>query len=151
MTDQTPPPPGSPGQPGPPPAAQPGPPPAARPGPPPGAPSPSPQPPPAPQPAPPYGQGQPGYGQPSYGQPAPAPVHRSPRPPLDLPKIVFIAGWVVAGLYAVWFLYTLTQDDFGVDFGDRLFGSLPDLGTGVFYAGVLLAVSVWLGKQKADG
>jgi len=40
--------------------------------------------------------------------------------------------------------------DFGADFGDRLFGSLHDLATGVFYTAVLLAVSVWLGKQKTS-
>ncbi|HWC68009.1 MAG TPA: hypothetical protein VG478_08090, partial [Acidimicrobiales bacterium] len=70
------------------------------------------------------------------------------RKPLDLPKLVFIAAWFVLGLYGLWFIYTLTQDDFGADFGDRLFGSLQDLGTGIFYTAVLLAVSVWLGKQK---
>ncbi|HET6832454.1 MAG TPA: hypothetical protein VFH30_01205 [Acidimicrobiales bacterium] len=31
---------------------------------------------------------------------------------------------------------------------DALFGSLQNLATGIFYAAVLLAVSVWLGKQK---
>jgi hypothetical protein len=70
------------------------------------------------------------------------------RKPLDLPKLVFIAAWAVLGLYGLWFIYTLTQDDFGADFGDRLFGSLQDLATGVFYTAVLLAVSVCLGKQK---
>ena len=93
--------------------------------------------------APPGYQYQPsGYGQhySGYGPPT--------RKPLDLPKLVFIAAWVVLGLYGLWFIYTLTQDDFGGDFGDRLFGSLADLATGVFYTAVLLAVSVWLGKQR---
>jgi hypothetical protein len=87
----------------------------------------------------------PGYGQ-HYAGYAPA-----GRKPLDLAKLVFIAAWVVLGLFGLWFLYTLTQDDLGSDFGDRLFGSLQNLATGIFYAAVLLAVSVWLGKQKADG
>jgi hypothetical protein len=93
--------------------------------------------------APPGYQYQPsGYGQHYSGYAPPT------RKPLDLPKLVFIAAWVVLGLYGLWFIYTLTQDDFGADFGDRLFGSLQDLGTGIFYTAVLLAVSVWLGKQK---
>jgi hypothetical protein len=97
-----------------------------------------------PPPAPPPGYQYPpaGYGQqyPGYAPP--------PRKPLDLPKLVFIAAWVVLGLYGLWFIYALTQDDFGADFGDRLFGSLQNLATGIFYAAVLLAVSVWLDKQK---
>jgi hypothetical protein len=93
--------------------------------------------------APPGYQYQPsGYGQHYSGYSPPT------RTPLDLPKLVFIAAWVVLGLYGLWFIYTLTQDDFGADFGDRLFGSLQDLATGIFYTAVLLAVSVWLGKQK---
>jgi hypothetical protein len=64
---------------------------------------------------------------------------------------VQIAAFVVVGLFALAFLYGLTQDDqFGGSFGDRFFGGLPGLATGIFYGGVLLAVSVWLGKQKAD-
>jgi hypothetical protein len=72
------------------------------------------------------------------------------RTPLDLPKLVFIAAWVVLGLFGLWFIYTLTQDDLGADFGDRLFGNLQGLATGIFYAAVLLAVSVWLSKQKTS-
>jgi hypothetical protein len=83
-----------------------------------------------------------GYGQHYSGHAPPT------RTPLDLPKLVFIAAWVVLGLYGLWFIYTLTQDDRGADFGDRLFGSLQDLAIGIFYAAVLLAVSVWLGKQR---
>jgi hypothetical protein len=95
--------------------------------------------------APPGYQYQPsGYGQHYSGYAPPI------RKPLDLPKLVFIAAWVVLGMYGLWFIYRLTQDDFGADFGDRLFGSLQDLATGVFYTAVLLAVSVWLGKQKTS-
>jgi hypothetical protein len=109
--------------------------------PPPGAPSAGSPPPPG---APPPGyQYQPsGYAQHYSGYAPPT------RTPLDLPKLVFIAAWVVLGLFGLWFIYTLTQDDLGADFGDRLFGSLQGLATGIFYAAVLLAVSVWLGKQK---
>ncbi len=92
-----------------------------------------------------YHQPQPGYGQQYQGHPP------QRRKPLDLARLVFLGAWVVLGLYGLWFIYSLTQDDeFGSDFGDRLFGGLVDLATGVFYAGVLLAVSVWLGKQKAN-
>jgi hypothetical protein len=107
--------------------------------------------PPRPQPAggPPPPDAPPGYQyQPSgYGQHYPGYAPPS-RKPLDLPKLVFIGAWVVLGLYGLWFIYTLTQDDFGADFGGRLFGSLQNLATGIFYTAVLLAVSVWLGKQK---
>jgi hypothetical protein len=112
-----------------------------------------------------YGQGPPRPQQPASPPPPGAPPagyqyspsdhgqHYSgyapaPRNPLDLTKLVFIAAWVVLGLYGLWFIYTLTQDEFGADFGDRLFGSLQNLATGIFYTAVLLAVSVWLGKQK---
>jgi hypothetical protein len=98
---------------------------------------------------PPPGAPPPGYQYPpsGYGQHYPGYAPPAPRKPLDLPKLVFIAAWVVLGLYGLWFIYTLTQDDFGADFGDRLFGSLQNLATGIFYTAVLLAVSVWLGKQ----
>jgi hypothetical protein len=113
------------------------------------------QPPPRPQQPgspPPPGAPPPGYQYPpsGYGQQYPGYTQAGPRKPLDLPKLVFIAAWVVLGLYGLWFIYTLTQDDFGSDFGDRLFGSLVNLATGIFYTAVLLAVSVWLGKQKAS-
>ncbi|MGH9288179.1 MAG: hypothetical protein ACRD0V_07820 [Acidimicrobiales bacterium] len=98
---------------------------------------------------PPPGAPPPGYQYPpsGYGQHYPGYAPPAPRKPLDLPKLVFIGAWVVLGLYGLWFIYTLTQDDFGADFGDRLFGSLQNLATGIFYAAVLLAVSVWLGQQ----
>jgi len=117
---------------------------------PPGAPGPVPPRPPQPGSPPPPGAPPPGYEyQPSgYAQHYSGYVPPS-RTPLDLPKLVFMAAWVVLGLYGLWFIYTLTQDDLGADFGDRLFGNLQNLATGIFYAAVLLAVSVWLGKQKS--
>jgi hypothetical protein len=91
----------------------------------------------------------PGYQQSPSGPGAPQPSWlAAPRRPLDLAKLVFIGAWVVLGCYGLWFLYSLTDDNFG-DFADRLFGALPQLGTGIFWTGVLLAVSVWLEKQKA--
>lgn len=106
--------------------------------------------PPQPGSPPPPGAPPPGYQyQPSgYAQHYSGYVPPS-RTPLDLPKLVFIAAWIVLGLYGLWFIYTLTQDDVGADFGDRLFGNLQSLATGIFYTAVLLAVSVWLGKQKS--
>src|SRR5262245_12280837 len=110
----------------------------------------------------PYGQSQQGYQQqyPQQGyqysqqgyeqQYSGGYAEATPRKPLDLAKIVQIASYVVVGLYALSFLYGLTQDTPGANVADKFFGGLPGLGTGVFYAGVLLAVSVWLGKQKDD-
>ncbi|HET6951446.1 MAG TPA: hypothetical protein VFI47_13780 [Acidimicrobiales bacterium] len=95
-----------------------------------------------------YQYGQPGYGQQQYPGGYAAPP--TPRKPLELAKIVTIAAWVVLGCFALAFLYALTQDDFGSDFADRLFSNLPQLGTGVFYAGVLLAVGVWLRGRESD-
>jgi hypothetical protein len=116
-------------------------------------PGPSRQPPPPPPPGyPPQGFAPQGYQQPQqgYGQQYPGyPPQR--RKPLNLARLVFVGAWVVLGLYGLWFVYSLTQDDeFGSDFGDRLFSGLLELATGVFYAGVLLAVSVWLDRQKAN-
>ena len=75
----------------------------------------------------------------------------APKKPFDLAKVVTIAGWVVVGLFALNFLYALTQDDqFGPDFGDRFFGGMPGLGQGLFYGGVLLALGVWLAKQQRE-
>jgi hypothetical protein len=109
----------------------------------------------------PYGQQQQGpyeqqypqgyqYGQhyPESGGYAPP---KAPRKPIDLATLVTIGGWVVLGLFALAFLYGLTQDDeFGGDFGDRFFGGLPGLGQGIFYGAVLLAVGVWLRRQQAE-
>jgi hypothetical protein len=73
----------------------------------------------------------------------------APKPPLDLARLVTIGAWVVLGLFAPNFIYTLTQDDeFGPDVADRFFGSMPTLGQGIFWTGVLLAVGVWLRKQQ---
>ena len=73
----------------------------------------------------------------------------APKKSLDLAKVVTIAGWVVARPVRVSFLYSLTQDDqYGPDFGDRFFGGMPGLGQGLFCAGALLAVGVWLAKQQ---
>lgn len=93
-----------------------------------------------------YQYSQHGYTQQSGGYAAP----KAPRKPLDLAMLVTIGGWVIVGLYALAFLYGLTQDDeFSGDFGDRFFGGLPTLGQGVFYGAVLLAVGVWLRERQA--
>lgn len=90
-----------------------------------------------------YGQHYPESG--GYAQ------QKAPRKPIDLATLVTIGGWVVMGLFALAFLYGLTQDDdFGGDFGDRFFGGLPGLGQGIFYGAVLLAVGVWLRRQQAE-
>ncbi len=106
-----------------------------------------------------YGQpgqpGQPAYGQPypqqgyGYGQQYPG-YAPAARKPFDLAKVVTIAGWVVLGLHALSYLYALTQDQYGEDFGDRLFGNMVTLTQGIFWAGLLLAVGVWLHKQQAE-
>lgn len=85
-------------------------------------PDPSGQPPPPPPGYPPQGCPPQGYQQPEpgYGQQYPG-YPPQPRKPLDLARL-----------------------------GDRLFSGLVNLATGIFYAGVLLAVSVWLGNQKAN-
>jgi hypothetical protein len=116
------------------------------------------------QPQDPYGQqvqpGQPDYGQHypqqgyQYAQPGYDPQYSGgypppPRKPLDLATIVTIGAWVVLGLYGLWFVYSLTQDDFDDEFADRFFGNMATLAQGVFYTGVLLAVGVWLRKQQA--
>jgi hypothetical protein len=81
--------------------------------------------------------------QPYTGYTAPA------RKPFDLARLVTIAGWVVLGMYGLNYLYTLTQDDdFSPDFADRLFGGLTTLAQGIFWAGALLAIGVWLRKQQ---
>jgi hypothetical protein len=112
----------------------------------------------------PYGQSQQGYQQqyPQQGyqysqqgyeqQYSGGYAEAAPRKPLDLAKIVFISAFVVVGLYLLAFLYGLSQSDQfgGGNLADRFFGGMPGLATGVFYGGVLLAVSVWLGKQKDD-
>jgi uncharacterized membrane protein len=103
----------------------------------------------------PYGQQPADYSQQQYaaqGYQYPQQQYQgyvAPKKPFDLAKVVTIAGWVVAGLYSLSFLYTLTQDDqYGPDFGDRLFGAMPGLGQGLFFSGALLAIGVWLLKQQ---
>lgn len=63
-----------------------------------------------------------------------------------LSRLVGIGAWVVLGLFGLKYLYTLTSDDFG-SFENRFFGGLPELGTGIFYAGLLLVAATWLERQ----
>jgi hypothetical protein len=102
----------------------------------------------------PYGQQQ--YPPPEQGYQYPQgqyPGYVAPtRKPLDLAKLVTIAGWVILGMYGLNYLYTLTQDDqFGPDFADRLFGGMTTLATGIFWAAAALAIGVWLRKQQDAG
>jgi hypothetical protein len=87
---------------------------------------------------------------PGYGQPYPAGYPAPPRKPLDLAKIVGIAAWVVVGLFGLWYLYFMANDDNGGEFVDRFFGGMDRLGEGLFYAGALFAVSIWLGRNQAE-
>lgn len=98
------------------------------------------------QPQGPYGQQPQGYSQPGYGGYGYPPAAKKP---IEWAKFIFIAAWVVLGLYFVRYFYILTQDEeeVGADFADRFFGSMDSLGTGVLYAGILLAVSKWYEKQ----
>ena len=98
------------------------------------------------------GQPAPQYPQQPYQpyQQQPYAGYTAPRKPLDLAKLGAIGAWVVLGLYALKFLYVLADDDYG-DFADRFFGSMPELGTGVFFTGVLLAVGVWLHRNQEPG
>ena len=54
-----------------------------------------------------YQYSQHGYTQQSGGYAPP----KAPPKPLDLAMLVTIGGWVIVGLYALAFLYGLTQDD----------------------------------------
>lgn len=102
----------------------------------------------------PYGQQQPEYGQQQYQQQGygyPQQQYQgyvAPKKPLDLAKIVTIGAWVVLGLHGLFYLYVLTQDDYGVDFADRFFNNMPTLAQGIFWAGLLLAAGVWLRRQQ---
>jgi hypothetical protein len=100
------------------------------------------------------GSGGQGYGQQPGYPPYPQQQYQgyvAPKKSLDLARLVTIGAWVVLGLFGLNFLYTLTQDDeFGPDFADRLFGSMPTLGQGIFWTGVLLAVGVWLGRHQGS-
>jgi hypothetical protein len=73
----------------------------------------------------------------------------APKKTLDLAQLVSIAAWVVLGLFALDFLYRLTQTgEFEGSFADNFFGGMPSLGTGVLYAGILLALGVWLKERQ---
>jgi hypothetical protein len=56
----------------------------------------------------------------------------------------------VLGLFGLWYLYFISSDDNGGEFIDRFFGGMDRLGEGLFYAGVLHAVSLWL-RRNQDG
>ena len=88
---------------------------------------------------------------PGYGQAYPAGYQGAPpRKPIDLAKLVGIAAWVVVGLFGLWYLYFIANDDNGGEFVDRFFGGMDRLGEGLFYAGVLFAVSIWLGRNQPE-
>lgn len=74
------------------------------------------------------------------------------RKPIDYAKMVFIGAWVVLGLYGLNFFYLILQDEESPlgfeDFADRFFGHLPQLAEGLFFTGILLAVSMWIGHQQ---
>lgn len=96
----------------------------------------------------PYGQQQ-GYGQSyqqGYQQPYSGGYPQQARTPFDLAKFVFIAGYVVLGLYLLWFLYAVFDDN-GVDFADRFFSAMTTLGQGIFYAAAVFAIGTWMKKQ----
>jgi hypothetical protein len=68
---------------------------------------------------------------------------------LELDSLLTIGGWVVLGLHALAYLYTLTQgNDFSGDFGARFFGGMPTLAQGVFWGGILLAIGVWVRREQ---
>jgi hypothetical protein len=79
----------------------------------------------------------------------------APRPPTappipsNLATVVAFAAWVVLGIYALSFLYKLAQDEAG-SFGDRFFGNLPMLATGITLCAALMALSIWLVRRGAD-
>lgn len=98
------------------------------------------------RPSPPAGYGQssdlpPGYPQPGYAPP-------SGSGSFDVARAVFVGAWIVLGLFVLSFFYQVSQDDYGEDFGDRFFTLVPQLGTGVFYAGVLLGISAWMSRNN---
>jgi hypothetical protein len=64
---------------------------------------------------------------------------------VDLVKVVLVLAWLVAALYALAYIYGLSQGD---DFADQFFGGMPSLGEGLFFSGVLHAVAVWLSRQR---
>jgi hypothetical protein len=104
-----------------------------------------------PSPPPPSGAYQQPASGPGYGQAYPPGYQAAPpRQPIDLAKLVGIGAWVVVGLFGLWYLYFIANDDNGGEFVDRFFGGLDRLGEGLFYAGVLFAVSIWLGRNRPE-
>lgn len=100
------------------------------------------------QPHPGYGPA-PGAGRPPYPQQS-YQGYVAPKKGIEVDRILLSTAGVVLGLYVLNFLYGLTQsDEYPGDFGDRFFGGMPTLGTGVFDAGILLAVSGWFTFRKA--
>jgi hypothetical protein len=78
-----------------------------------------------------------------------APAPAAPRKPLDLARLAFIAAWVVLGLFALHYLYFISNDDNGGEFVDRFFGGMDRLGEGILYAGILHVAAVWLGRNQS--
>ncbi|HEY8527313.1 MAG TPA: hypothetical protein VIL48_20260 [Acidimicrobiales bacterium] len=85
--------------------------------------------------------------QPGYATQYPTGYPAAPRQPLDLAKLATLAAWVVLGLFALYYLYFISNDDNGGEFVDRFFGGMDRLGEGIFYAGILHAVGVWLRRN----
>ena len=83
------------------------------------------------------------------GSPRPARAPTAPPIPSNLAALVAFGAWVVLGIYALSYLYKLAQNEAG-DFGDRLFGNLPMLATGIALGAALMALSVWLVRRGAD-
>jgi hypothetical protein len=106
---------------------------------------------PAGQAPPPYGDQtspQQGWGHQQQGYQGYVAPGKSP----DLPKLVTVAAWVVLGLHGLFFLYRLTQSgEYDGDFADNLFGGMPVLASGLFYAAIMLAVGVWLKDRQEMG
>ncbi|MGH9212217.1 MAG: hypothetical protein ACRD2C_16275 [Acidimicrobiales bacterium] len=73
---------------------------------------------------------------------------RPSRQTFDLAKVVGIGAWVVLGLFVLEYLYGLGQDANGEEAADRFFGGMPELGTGIFYAGLLHGVALWLDRNQ---
>ena len=95
------------------------------------------------------GQGWPGAGYPPLSQQS-YQGDVAPKKGIEVERIMQSLAWVVLTLYVLEYLYGLTQtDEHTGDVGDRFFGGMATLGTGVFYAGLLLAVSVWLHTRQA--
>jgi hypothetical protein len=83
------------------------------------------------------------------GSPRPPRAPGAPPIPSNLPTLVAFGAWVVLGIYGLSYLYRLAQDE-GGDFGDRFFGNLPMLATGIALCAALMALSVWLVRRGAD-